>query len=671
MNAASPDAWTHLDYQSALWDTHAAALDLSGKRLFITGATGLIGSAVLALLAHLWRSGRGPQVLALSRDPQAFLSRRREFRDLPWLEWLEADIADYAYPPESFDYLVHGAHILPPGGAANPLAIYDATVAASRRVLEHAVAAAGGRVLLVSTGGVSGRNEPVSYPIAEPRGEVDWLRTNAAYCEAKRASEMFAGLFRAAQGVDVVIARPFSIVGPGLSLEGNYALGNFIRDALWGEEISIQSDGTAVRSYLYIADLAVWLLRILVAGQAGRTYNIGSDQAVDLRQLAEFVSREVGGGKAVRVYGLAATGPARPDRVQYVPDVTRAREELGLGVWTDLATAIRLTARAARDSAPQQLGRPAEGTANNPHFDEGRVIWKDEYAGRYPPVAYSEQFDDQWRLYLEGREGFREHTGVETSDPYIDERIYELTGVPGYLAGNRSVGTPAAAHQELHIGGRLFLEPHLPVDFFQGKRCLDIGCGAGRWTRTLQALGGRVKSVDVSTHALQSTRRFNDDVEFLDLFGIAGDRPDLHGAFDFVLCWGVIMCTHDPLLAFANVARTVRPGGHLYVMVYAPTYHNSEFVRSARRKYHRQLTTLDERLEYAYALADDPRNTINLLDMLNTFYNWTIPEETVHGWFTQHGFTEVRTLNAREQHKCAYHVFGRLSAQGEGSGATP
>ena len=38
----------------------------------------------------------------------------------------------------------------------------------------------------------------------------------------------------------------------------------------------------------------------------------------------------------------------------------------------------------------------------NPHFDEDRVVWKDEYSGLYHPVDYGAQFDDQWRLFLEG-----------------------------------------------------------------------------------------------------------------------------------------------------------------------------------------------------------------------------------------------------------------------------
>jgi SAM-dependent methyltransferase len=312
----------------------------------------------------------------------------------------------------------------------------------------------------------------------------------------------------------------------------------------------------------------------------------------------------------------------------------------------------------------------------NPHFDDGRVVWDDAFSGQYEPVAYDRQFDDQWRLFLERKVGFCQHTGVETSDPWIDGRIFEITGVPHWIERRKwrflfplvqwLRARRGFDEARRGVGGRLYLEPKFAIDRFRGTRCLDVGCGAGRWTRALLALGARVKSVDVSEHALRSVRRFNDDVEQLDLFGIER-RPDLHEAFDFTLCWGVVMCTHDPKAAFRNVARTVAPGGQLYAMVYAPTYHASPQVLERRKHYHRELHGFEERLAYAYEIADTPANAINLLDMLNTFYNWVIPEDVIHGWFREQGFVDVVTLNRNEPHNCAWHVLGTKAGTGSSS----
>ncbi|MDP1569140.1 MAG: class I SAM-dependent methyltransferase [Vicinamibacterales bacterium] len=286
----------------------------------------------------------------------------------------------------------------------------------------------------------------------------------------------------------------------------------------------------------------------------------------------------------------------------------------------------------------------------NPHFDHHRVIWKDTYSGQYGPVEYGQQFDDQWKLFLEARDGFTRHTGVETDDAWIDDRVYDLTGHRGLVSGTgRAV--------ERQVGGAQSLDLRFSAEYFRDKRCIDIACGAGRWTRALLALGAHVKSVDVSEHGLASVRRFNADVERLDLFEIS-HRADLHARFDFAICWGVVMCTHDPRLAFANAAATVRPGGSLYVMVYAPTYHNSPEVLRQRRHYHQTLRSLDERLAYVHEVADDPANAINHMDMLNPFYNWVVEEATIHEWFRAHGFTNVVTLNTSERDPVAYHIVG-------------
>jgi SAM-dependent methyltransferase len=286
----------------------------------------------------------------------------------------------------------------------------------------------------------------------------------------------------------------------------------------------------------------------------------------------------------------------------------------------------------------------------NPHFDHQRVIWKDDYSGEYAPIAYSGEFDPQWKLFLEQREGFTRHTGVETEDAWIDDRVYDLTGHKGVVVAGD-------ADHTRNTGGRQMLDLRFGLEYFRGKRCIDIACGAGRWTRAMQALGARVKSVDVSEHGLASVRRFNADAERLDLFEIA-NRPELHAQFDFALAWGVVMSTHDPTTAFANVAKTVRPGGGLYVMIYAPTYHNSPAVLRQRAHYHRQLQSVSERLKYVYEVADSPANAINCMDMLNPFYNWVVEEETIHRWFARNGFVNVVTLNASEQEPVAYHVFG-------------
>lgn len=94
-------------------------------------------------------------------------------------------------------------------------------------------------------------------------------------------------------------------------------------------------------------------------------------------------------------------------------------------------------------------------------------------------------------------------------------------------------------------------------------------------------------------------------------------------------------------------------------MVYAPTYHSSDAVREMRRKFHRECRTAEEKIDFVFNVAEDPANAINYMDMLNTFYNWTVPEKVVHEWFRRAGFTEVVTLNKDERYNAAWHIIGR------------
>ena len=149
----------------------------------------------------------------------------------------------------------------------------------------------------------------------------------SSYGQAKRVSEFLCTMFARQYGFDAAIARLFAFVGPYLPLDENFAVGNFIRDALQGGPIRVKGDGTPYRSYLYAADLAAWLWTILVRGESARPYNVGSGEAITIAELACTVARVAGHGTRVEIARQPIEGiPA----LRYVPCVDRARGELGL-----------------------------------------------------------------------------------------------------------------------------------------------------------------------------------------------------------------------------------------------------------------------------------------------------------------------------------------------------
>jgi len=307
----------------------------------------------------------------------------------------------------------------------------------------------------------------------------------------------------------------------------------------------------------------------------------------------------------------------------------------------------------------------------NPHFDDGLLVWKDEYSGRYlpPPAGYAEQFDLQWRLYLEGTRGFVRASGASIDEQAIADRIFEWTG-----RRERCDAPP------LSRNGVRPLDHPLDVDLIRDKECIDIGCGLGRWTRTMQQLGAKsVLSIDMSASALAGVRRFNSDVLEADVTEIPAQHPELVNRFDFANLWGVAMCTHDPWKTFMSAAVTVKAGGALYLMVYAPEGMHGTAITNLRRQHFFHLGSLEERLAYvdrvyhrrwesALPVSENFKNVlrnimsrpkgskIGVLDMLEPFYNWVIPFAVIEGWARKAGFSTMRLLNEFEPRKCAHHV---------------
>jgi dTDP-glucose 4,6-dehydratase len=178
---------------------------------------------------------------------------------------------------------------------------------------------------------------PETYAGACPTDDV-----RSTYGQCKRAAEQMMTVYRQTHGIDTRIARGFAFVGPGMDLDGGFAVGNFIRDRLRGHPLRILGDGQPRRSYLYASDTAVWLLRILAEGEPGGIYNVGSDREFSIADIARTVATSLGGGRVV-IDGAPQDG----FRSRYIPDIAKARA-LGLAVWTPLDQAIRNTADWAR-----------------------------------------------------------------------------------------------------------------------------------------------------------------------------------------------------------------------------------------------------------------------------------------------------------------------------------
>jgi nucleoside-diphosphate-sugar epimerase len=311
---------------------------LRGARLFVTGGTGFFGKWLLSTFQHANRELRlGAAMTILTRDPTRFRSESPHLADDPALTFHAGDVRTFDFPAGKFTHIIHGAS----GPVSGPLEIFATIVDGTRRTLEFAAQSGVKRLLFLSSGAVYGPQPSVLTHIPESYlGGPDPLQTASAYGESKRAAEYLCCASSAAYGFESTIARGFAFGGPYLPLDVNFAIGNFMADVLAGRPISVQGDGTPYRSYLFAADLAVWLWALLVRGENGRAYNVGSDEDVTIADLANLVAETAKPKSKVQIAKAPRLG-AEPHR--YVPSIERARKELQLEVRITLQEGIKQT----------------------------------------------------------------------------------------------------------------------------------------------------------------------------------------------------------------------------------------------------------------------------------------------------------------------------------------
>ncbi len=317
--------------------------------LLITGGTGFFGRA---LLRHLSRNSDTSTpsfgVTVLSRSASRLTEQHPEFLSLPWLRFKDADITDPGtmITHEKFTHVIHAATDSTHRSSMTLMDQYDQIVQGTRNVLELAVNCQAERFLFVSSGAVYGKQPTGMDAIPEDHlGMPDPLIAENVYGVAKRSAEHICALMSKMHPIQVVIARCFAFSGEDLPLDAHFAIGNFVRDAVFQEEILVHGDGSPFRSYMDQADLANWLMNLLERGESLRAYNVGSDQAIAIDELAHRVRNLLCPEKTVRILGNRTINNSRN---RYIPDIKRAREELGVSLQVSLDQSILAMGAAAQ-----------------------------------------------------------------------------------------------------------------------------------------------------------------------------------------------------------------------------------------------------------------------------------------------------------------------------------
>ena len=213
------------------------------------------------------------KAVVLTRNPNAYQEQSPHISSNPSIRFHVGDVRDFEFPEESFSHIIHGAttSATETFNKQDPLLKYDTITEGTRHVLDFAVHCNCEKFLLISSASAYGKQPSKIFNVSEDyNGAPYTVDKNFDYSvlgEAKRASEMLTTIYSDKYGIETKIARCYTFVGPYLPLNIHYAIGNFIRDALNGVSIKINSNGTQRRSYMYTSDLTTWLWTILFRGE--------------------------------------------------------------------------------------------------------------------------------------------------------------------------------------------------------------------------------------------------------------------------------------------------------------------------------------------------------------------------------------------------------------------
>ncbi len=345
-----------------IYSTLGHRLEAFKGRILVTGATGFFGRWVVETLAWM-RSAKGVpiEIDVLVREGGAYAAQAPS-GVCGAVQIVEGNLGEKLPLRHKYSYIVHLASPLirpqDPNSFHAHLAI---ATSAMQQVIEWA-----GRtgpdcnVLFTSSGAVYGNflgSSGGTRPYEETfTGQQEFLSEKLVYSQTKRYLELLLLSAGIRFGFGVKIARCFSFVGPYLPLDSNYAVGNFLRNALNGERIVIQGDGRVRRSYLYAADMVIALMAILLAGRNGAAYNVGGNQAYSLLEVALLVAAQAPGCNVDVLNRQVSTGAG----ADYVPDLQQFHRD-----FSDLPSLTISQAIAKTFRWYQGLGTPTSSLQAN------------------------------------------------------------------------------------------------------------------------------------------------------------------------------------------------------------------------------------------------------------------------------------------------------------------
>ena len=288
--------------------------DLRNKSVFITGATGLVGSMLVRCLCA---APVGITVIAHVRNEQ---KARAMFGDLP-IVYCVGDVTSPIHYEGTVDHILHTASVTASRTfVTQPVDTLMTANDGTRNLLEFAREKAAASMVYVSSMEAFGITDPALERVTEQDlGYIDILSVRSSYSEGKRICECLCAAYAAQYGVHVRIARLAQTFGAGVSRADGRVFAQFTKSCLEGRDIVLHTEGKSMGNYCYTADCIRGLLTIALKGEDGNAYTVvNPSTSMQIRQVAKLVSDTLTEGKTQVIFDI----PESALTYGYAPDVT-------------------------------------------------------------------------------------------------------------------------------------------------------------------------------------------------------------------------------------------------------------------------------------------------------------------------------------------------------------
>ena len=279
------------DLNRAISDANFSSL--RGSKILITGGTGLIGSTIIDVLLRYNKNYSANISIAVAARSQEKVFER--FGNSNYIKWVQYDALQPISFQEDIDYIIHCA-----GNASPELYVSKAVETMTmnyiglNELLRYANKRQVKKVLFLSSSEVYGVNSNNCAFSEMDYGYLNLLSPRSSYASAKRAAETLCAAYYKEYGVNALIARPGHVFGPTASISDRRVSSFFAFEAAKGNNLSLNSAGNQIRSYMYCIDCACAILMILINGLPGEAYNVCGRECISIKEMASCLA-EAGG----------------------------------------------------------------------------------------------------------------------------------------------------------------------------------------------------------------------------------------------------------------------------------------------------------------------------------------------------------------------------------------